>query len=466
MHGVPKISVENVAKANSTAAQIMETIMNAEPLTGEGDPQPDDLDLMGDEEFMLTAVPDAATIAAYRIGVMLVAANISLPVFVLGGQLGAGMGIWQTAVASAWGGLILAVLAGVCGYVGARSRLTTYVLINTAFGRRAGEVVNFVLSVSTIGWFAVIVILFAKTMIQILGQGTGGAMLMTCAVAGAAIMVLTTLAGFKRINTYSNITLPLKMLLLAWTVYAAIHRHAMSLPLSPPKAQTIDQTTAISFIVGAWIVGAVTAPDLSRFARRPMAGAFASSVGLGVGYPLILVAASIPAALTGNTDMIETMLGLGLGIAALAIILLSAWTNGTINLYSGTLVLSAVFRRSRFIHLTIAGGTVGLIAAVTGLADQILPYLELLSITIPPIAGVYLSRYFLDLHPRSIPPLPVDWNVNAIVSSTLGIAFAGLADRFNFSLSGISAIDSLVMSSLIYLLYELIRVGLWLPADA
>ncbi len=433
--------------------------MQAEDLVREADPRTNGRAALDGEEFMLTAVPDEATIAAYRIGVMLVAANISLPVFVLGGQLGAGMGVWNTVVASAWGGIILTILAGICGYVGARSRLTTYVLINRAFGRRAGELVNVVLSISTIGWFAVIVILFARTMMQILGDGTGSAILMTCAVAGAAIMVVTTLAGFKRINSYSNVTLPLKMLLLAWTVYAAIERHGTALPLSTPKTQTIDQTSAISFIVGAWIVGAVTAPDLSRFARRPMAGALASSLGLGVGYPLILIAASIPAALTGNTDMIGTMLGLGLGTAALTVIMLSAWTNGTINLYSGTLVLSAVFPRKRFMHLTLAGGTIGLVAAVTGLAEQILPFLELLSITIPPIAGVYISRYFLDLDPRRDPPPLVNWNLNAILSSGFGIAFAGLSARFNFSLSGISAVDSLVASSLAYLFGEFLRVG-------
>lgn len=438
----------------------MDKTMQAEDVTLESSPRLDEFATAGGEEYMLTPVPDAATIAAYRIGVMLVAANISLPVFVLGGQLGAGMGIWNVAVASAWGGLILTVIAGVCGYVGARSRLTTYVLINRAFGRRAGEIVNVLLSISTIGWFAVIVILFARTMMQILGERTGGAVLMTCAAGGAAIMVVTTLAGFKRINFYSNITLPLKMLLLAWTVYAAIGRHGMSLPLSPAKTQTIDQASAISFIVGAWIVGAVTAPDLSRFARRPMAGALASSVGLGIGYPLILIAASIPAALTGNTDMIGTMLGLGLGSAALAIILLSAWTNGTINLYSGALVLSAVFPRRRFMTLTIAGGTIGLVAAVTGLAEQILPFLELLSITIPPIAGVYISRYFLDLDLRRDPPRPVDWNVNAIVSSGFGIAFAGLSAQFSFSVSGVSAVDSLVASSLAYLFGEFLRLSL------
>jgi purine-cytosine permease-like protein len=109
--------------------------------------------------------------------------------------------------------------------------------------------------------------------------------------------------------------------------------------------------------------------------------------------------------------MIQTMLSLGLGIPALLIVLLAAWANGASNLYSGSLVLAAVFQRSRRSTVTIGGAILGLGAALSGVTDQVVPYLLLLSIAIPPIAGVYLSRFFIDLRGGGARADPGEWDL-------------------------------------------------------
>lgn len=417
-------------------------------------------------EYTLSVVPESARTAAYKIGVMLLASNISLPVFVEGGQLGTKVGVYGTAIASLWGGLILAIVAGTCAYAGARSRLTTYVLIIDAFGSSGGKLVNFLLSVSAIGWFGVVVMLFADTMIQIVRIGPAPASSVAWAVAGTLLMAGTTFAGFRALNVLSNISLPLKALLLGTAVVAALRQHGPILPgpaagTNALAAHALEGANAISFIVGGWIVGAVLAPDFSRFARRPIGGALACALGLGVGYPLILVAASVPARLTGNVDMIQTMMSLGLGVSALIIVLLAAWANGASCLYSGSLVLGAVFQRSRRARIIMAGGIVGLVAALSGVTQQVVPYLLLLSIAVPPIAGVYLPRFFLDLWAGKSPRPARAWDIQALCSCAFGILFAGFGDRLGLSLSGISAIDSLLAALLTYLALELfhIRVG-------
>jgi purine-cytosine permease-like protein len=107
--------------------------------------------------------------------------------------------------------------------------------------------------------------------------------------------------------------------------------------------------------------------------------------------------------------MIQMMLSLGLGIPAMLIVLLAAWANGASNLYSGSLVLAAVFQRSRRSTVTIGGAILGLGAALSGVTDQVVPYLLLLSIAIPPIAGVYLSRFFIDLRGGGARADPGEW---------------------------------------------------------
>ena len=77
------------------------------------------------DDFALRVIPEEARTSAWSIGLVLLAANITLPVLIMGGQLGVARGFAGTMRASFWGGLVLGALAGTCAYVGARSRLST-----------------------------------------------------------------------------------------------------------------------------------------------------------------------------------------------------------------------------------------------------------------------------------------------------------------------------------------------------
>ena len=94
---------------------------------------------------------------------------------------------------------------------------------------------------------------------------------------------------------------------------------------------------------------------------------------------------------------------------------------------------------------------------LAGITDRIVPYLVLLSAVVPPIAGVYLPRFFLDQHPGDAPLADADWQPGAIAALLLGIAAAAVGQFHGGWLTGLVAIDSLLVSSLSYLAFEWIR---------
>jgi hypothetical protein len=151
--------------------------------------------LHSSDDFALSAVPQDARTAATSIALMLLAANISLPALVMGGQLGLARGLTGTITAAFVGGLLLAMLGGACAFVGARSRLTTYLLIVRTFGTRGGELINLLLTCSVVGWFAVVLVLFAQTMTRL----AGGA-LSVWAISGTLLMVATMVVGFRALT--------------------------------------------------------------------------------------------------------------------------------------------------------------------------------------------------------------------------------------------------------------------------
>jgi cytosine permease len=402
-------------------------------------------------DFALSAVPESATTASYRIGVTLLATNISLPALVMGGQLGVGVGLGGTAVACFWGGLVLAGLSGICAYAGARSRLTTYVLIIRAFGQRGGELINLLLSFSAIGWFGIVVMLFAETMVSMVGSA-----LPLWALFGMSLMTATTMFGFRALNLLSNVMLPAKLGLLLWAIWAAAGVHGLPAPAVPHPAVGLDANSAIAFVIGGWVVGAVVAPDFARYARSAGGGALACALALGVGYPLVLIAAAIPAVATGEKDLLVTMARLGMGGAALSIVLLASWTNGASNLYSGSLMLATVVRRTGRAKLIWAAGLTGMVLGLLGVTERIVPFLTMLSLLVPPIAGVYLPRFFIDERGGTLLP-ERPWRVEAFAALVIGAAVAGAGQMWGHSLTGTAALDSLLVSAASYIAIELLR---------
>jgi len=400
------------------------------------------------DEFELRTVPSDARATAASVGTMLLAANISLPVLVMGGQLGVARGLEGTIRASLWGGLVLAVLAGACAYAGARSRLSTYLLIVRAFGTRGGHWISLALACSVIGWFGVVLRLFADTVVRL-----AGGWIIIWAVGGTLLMAWTTMTGFRALTRLSNVTLPAKLALLVWAIWAAMRAHGTYLAGPPRQPTLIDEGGAISFVVGGWVVGAVIAPDFTRYARSVAGAAITSAAALGLGYPLVLVAASLPAILTGNSDLLDTMARLDMGIAALAIILISSWANGALNLYSGSLMLAVVAPRTSRAWLIWAAALIGMVLGVAGIAERLIPYLTLLGLVVPPVAGVYLPRFFLDTaRGTSLAARP--WHPTAVVALGAGLAVAVMARQTGFALTGVGAIDALVVSGGTYLVLE------------
>ena len=88
--------------------------------------------------------------------------------------------------------------------------------------------------------------------------------------------------------------------------------------------------------------------------------------------------------------------------------------------------------------------------ALLGIAEQLTPYLLLLSVAIPPIAGVYLASFYT-AWARGEKPTLRGWRIDSLVAWIAGIAAAGLETPFGYSISGVTAIDSLGVSVIVYL---------------
>ena len=155
--------------------------------------------------------------------------------------------------------------------------------------------------------------------------------------------------------------------------------------------------------------------------------------------------------MTGQHDIVLIMIGLGLGIPALVIVALAAWSLNAQNLYSTSLMFATLAPRQTHGRLALIAGVVGTVVGLSGLASHLIPFLSLLSIGIPPVAGVYLTQFYMSgassSRQEEWTAAPGRWSAAAFASWAIGSGVAGLEVWWRFTLSSVTAIDTLVVSA-------------------
>ena len=403
-------------------------------------------------EFVDLPVPRDQATSGWRIALIKIGIVIALPGFLTGAELGSRLGLVDSSIAIVCGCLLLAGLCALTGSVAARSRLPTAIITQFAFGRYGAMLVNLVLAITLIGWFSVTVELFANSIQSVLGAGQSEQWRYFAWIAmGGLLMVLTTVFGFSALTRLSNLAVPLLLtVLVAMAWYTAKSTRFDDL-LSAPDG-VLPLGVAISAVVGGPAAGTVIFPDLARFARSVNHGRAAAVISYGVGMPLVLLLVAVTAIATGEKDLVLILSSLGFGVAAVAFLILAAWTTNVGNLYSGSIFLSAIVTGLQHRSIVLIGGGAGVIVAWFGLTDHFIQFLVALGIAVPPIAGIYVIDYFLRGGDYDVEKLKgtVAVRVPALAGWVVGVGAAYWSAGGKIVLTGIPACDSIVVSALVF----------------
>ncbi len=107
-------------------------------------------------EYPREAVPEAqANRSALSISLIIINAVMGVPIMILGSSIGREYGIGNAAIVIAMGCGLTAVLAALTAYAGVRTRFSTSLLAENAFGVEGAKFLNFAIALALLGWFAV-----------------------------------------------------------------------------------------------------------------------------------------------------------------------------------------------------------------------------------------------------------------------------------------------------------------------
>jgi cytosine permease len=406
------------------------------------------------EDYATSPVPSHIRVNGYRIALINCGLALSLTGLILGVELGANLGLAASTVAFVAGGVVLALIAGVTGYVGVKVRMSSYMIIRYAFGSIGSNIVNLCMAVSLFGWFGVNASLFAQAAAELWTTLTGIALPeWVFTVAGGVLMTAGAALGFQSLKFLSVLLVPVQLLVLLWLVQITLTGTSFTELVHVEPVGGITLGDAVSAVIGSWIVGAVNQPDLTRYGKTFADSAIAAAVPFFIAGSFIYVVAAMAGLWSGESDLLPVMIALGRGAAAFVFVLFSSWITNAMNLYGCSLSINAVFRNLREWHIAVASGVFGTALALVGILDHFVEFVFSLGILFTPVAGIYVVDFFCfrrDLYLSGNTEVERAVSVPAFVAWIVGIAVAVAAGKGWFTLTGTAALDSLLVTSLLF----------------
>ena len=407
------------------------------------------------DESARTAVTQDETVPGWSVGLVLFGICLTLPTLYTGAITAGQLGFVNTAKAIGLASAVLALMSIPAAIVGARTRLSSYLIIEFVFGRKGSDYVNALLAFSLLGWFAVTAGFFGQTLAIALSE-IWDLSLRTwpLTLISSLLILLTTLFGFRAIDRLALFAVPLLVCFLIYVSMLAMTGVSWGTVLSIQGTNPDYFFTAVSTVIGSLIVGVVLMPDLSRYARTTADCVSASLLGNGLGNFFAMLMGVLPAMVTGQLDPMAYMIALGLVGSAFIILVFATWTTNSVNLYSTTLAVAVVRTKTPEWQLMLASGVVGTGLAVLGITEHFIVFLEWLGVIVPPIAGIYLVDYFVLRQRRFSPDLREgvpDYDKAAMVAWVIGTIISAIMFLTESSFSNIPSLDALVVTAPIYL---------------
>ena len=411
------------------------------------------------DDFALTRVRPEAQKHWFGIAVQRFGQVSALSQFLLGATLGYSMTFGEAFLALLLGSIILEVIMCIVGIIGQKEGLNTALLARwTGFGEIGASLVGLAIGISLIGWFGIQSAISAESLDALMpGAMPIWAWSLLFGLAVTAIVAF----GFKGMQWLANITVPLFLILVGWSIISELADHDLGeLLTGPAPGPTMSVWAGTGIVAGGLIVGAIITADMTRFNRSRADVIKQTVVGVSLGEFVIGLAGVLlaHAAASGNIVAIVTS---SVGLVGLIIVITGTLKINDWNLYSSTLGLvnfisTAFGKNLNRVTTTVVLGVVGSVLAAAGILGQFAGFLTVLGVAFPPIAGIMVAEYFIvrrwrpeleatraagrlpETAPRIVPATIVIWAASAV---------AGY-----FITWGIPAVLSLILSMVLYVI--------------
>lgn len=326
---------------------------------------------------------------------------ISVPSLLIGSTLIAGLPFWDMLAAGFVGFSVVVAYMALESVAAVDQRLDTVALATSSFGVNGAKiVVGLAIGISLLGWFGIQSGIAGGAFAKISNLSFGWQVSPSLAALGLGLfMMLIAVFGIDYLKYLNYLAVPCKIALVVYAMIVAFQARSFDVitQYQPAPEARLDMLTAIGLAIGFFSVGGVISPDYARHATTRTAAVLGSVLGL-LPVAMGLAACGAMLAIIQQTyDIVEIYAKFGMPILALSVLIIATWTTNVMNAYSSGLAINQLLHwpDSRRKLATLLAGVSGSVLAAAGILDNFMGFLMLLTVTIPPIAGVLVSDYWI-----------------------------------------------------------------------
>ena len=346
------------------------------------------------ENYALEQIPDNAKRGWMSMFCVLVAIGVDLSSVILGAELANSMPIDKAILSVVVGSFLSAILYTLCSLVGSSTNLSTSMITKHVFGDIGAKIFSMAIGVSLLGWFGVQVGFFSENASILFNSFNMSIDIKIISLIGGLLMMSTVIYGYRAMEKLSVYSVPLLLSLMFLTIFLGFKTNGIP-AIDSDIQQTMEFAQGVSLVVSIIIVGAIISPDISRWAKSRKDCALASFFGILFGNSFMIIVSIILVKCMGISEIMNIFLILGLALPGMLVLTLAQWTTNSSNIYSSSLSIALVLKNIPHKKLTIGLGLVGTALAVFGIYEGFIGFLNLLSIVVAPVGGVYVAEYYI-----------------------------------------------------------------------
>ncbi|SFS78842.1 cytosine permease [Saccharopolyspora flava] len=397
-------------------------------MTAATDTAPDDA--RTDQDFPLTRVPAARRKGVASVAVVIAGFGFFTPTMVTGGQVAGAFGLGPFLGLALAAAGVLAVYIAAMGLASARTGLTTVLLARLVLGRIGGKWASILLGGTQIGWYGITIGVLAT----LLGQAFGTQTRWPIVLIGGVVMAITAYKGFRGMELLSWIAVPLMTALCLWIAVAAVdHAGGWSALFAVDGTGGTSVGVALTLMIGTFISGGTQVGNWTRFAAGGWTGFSATAVTILLVQGAMFFFGGLGAIAYGQPDFAEVLMLIGSAAVAALLIVANLWTTNDNAAYAFGVAGSELFGKADKRPFVVGGVVIGVLLALTGIADALSAFLTALGVLVPPLGGAIIGTFLFrwkahdpgtDLD--SVPPVRLPGLVAYLAGTAVAIAGAAL----------------------------------------
>ncbi|MCE7070833.1 cytosine permease [Dyadobacter sp. CY327] len=295
----------------------------------------------GDE--VRSRLPDSKKLGFWSNTFILWGLVLTVSSLLVGGLVGSQLSFKEAMLVIAMAGIFNSVIAILIGIIGTRTGYTSAMLFRYSYGNWGVVLPNFILSITTVVWFAVILNLTRDATIGILGISQESAFAYWgITLLMAVVFLIPAYKTMKWIAYVDYLAVPAIVVILIVTIWGALDiGGGLKAIIARAPMQSASALVVFTSAAGGWLHANTVISDFTRFYKNERQAGIGLFLTYGVLMVLQYVGATLGALATGEWNIFLIMDRFGLLHVSFFAIFLGSWSTAMAAIYFGANMMAA-----------------------------------------------------------------------------------------------------------------------------